>query len=354
MDTQIEKKNEVAAAEKSGLKKWKYFLLGIATLVALAVIFGIAYTVYAVRNVSQSPYVLKVAEVLNLPVVRVNGASIPYHLYIEDVNTLKAFYQKAPEGAIPEFSEAELSEQVLSRLIVNTLIKDFAREFKVSVNEEDISKVKDTILADYDSLEQVEAMLKTEYNWDLETYIEKIIKPFVLEQKVSEFFTLGEGELNWEKYPTNTQVNARHILFQVENEEDNSSVQKQAQTVLERIVAGEDFAELAAEFGSDSTRDNGGDLGWFGQGVMVPEFEEAVFALEPGAVADAPVKTQFGYHLVKLEGKREVRSFTDLLNDRLYESNVEILINVSDPLAQFRAGMEQAKQLEELSALELE
>ncbi len=95
-----------------------------------------------------------------------------------------------------------------------------------------------------------------------------------------------------ERVPTTEeQVHVRHILVETEDE---------AKQVIERLKAGEDFAALAKELSKDDTnKDNGGDLGWFGRGVMVTEFENAAFSLEPGKISD-PVKTDFGYHILEV------------------------------------------------------
>ena len=71
-----------------------------------------------------------------------------------------------------------------------------------------------------------------------------------------------------------------------------------AQKLLERLRKGEDFAKLAAENSIDGSRRRGGDLGWFGRGMMVKPFEQAAFALEKGQISDL-VKSEFGYHIIK-------------------------------------------------------
>lgn len=93
------------------------------------------------------------------------------------------------------------------------------------------------------------------------------------------------------------EFNAAHILVETEEE---------ALSVIARLDAGEDFGDLARELSTDfGSGANGGDLGWFGTGVMVPPFEEAVLSLEVGEVS-SPVETQFGWHIVTLNETREV------------------------------------------------
>jgi peptidyl-prolyl cis-trans isomerase D len=105
---------------------------------------------------------------------------------------------------------------------------------------------------------------------------------------------------NIAQYTTPEQLAASHILFQLEDK-DEEAVRKQAEEVLKRARAGEDFAALAKEFSQDESNNaNGGSLGEFGRGTMVPEFEQVAFALKPGQISDL-VKTAFGYHIIKVD-----------------------------------------------------
>jgi peptidyl-prolyl cis-trans isomerase C len=90
------------------------------------------------------------------------------------------------------------------------------------------------------------------------------------------------------------QARASHILVKTE---------EQANQIMKRLTDGEEFAAVAKRFSSCPSGKNGGDLGWFGKGMMVPEFEKIAFEEEVGKVV-GPVKTQFGYHVIKVTGKK--------------------------------------------------
>lgn len=110
-------------------------------------------------------------------------------------------------------------------------------------------------------------------------------------------------EANKNQYTEQEKYRARHILVDTEEE---------AKDVLNRLNAGEDFAALAKEKSKCPSKEKGGDLGLVPKGQMVPEFESAALGLEPGKISDA-VKTQFGYHIIKLEEKQPAkgRSFEE-------------------------------------------
>ncbi len=122
-----------------------------------------------------------------------------------------------------------------------------------------------------------------------------------------------EISLYYEDHPQefhqDPQVRARHILFRVADtapEDEVNEIRAKAMDVLEKAKGGEDFSQLAREHSQDpGSATRGGDLGYFTKGRMVPEFEEAAFAMEKGSYSKTPVKTQFGFHVIKLEDKRD-------------------------------------------------
>ncbi len=119
--------------------------------------------------------------------------------------------------------------------------------------------------------------------------IDRVAMAEITEEEIA-----AEYEAQFASVEPGTEYNASHILVETEEE---------AQAVLDELEEGADFAELAAERSVGPSGPNGGQLGWFTAGMMVPEFEEAVMALEPGEVS-APVETQFGWHVVVLNETR--------------------------------------------------
>ena len=108
---------------------------------------------------------------------------------------------------------------------------------------------------------------------------------------------------NQQQFSTPEQVRASHILFKVEGK-DEAAVRKQAESVLARVKAGEDFVKLANQYTEEEVgKTRGGDLDFFGRGQMAKEFEDAAFALKPGEISGI-VKTQFGLHIIKTTDHR--------------------------------------------------
>ena len=147
----------------------------------------------------------------------------------------------------------------------------------------------------------------------------------VTEAEAKEYY-----ENNRAQFTTGETVNASHIL--VDSEE-------KAKEIFEEIASGKkSFEDAAKEYSSCPSKESGGNLGDFGRGQMVPEFDKAVFEMEVGSITEAPVKTQFGYHLIKLNAKNPAKEMeyseikdeikTGLLNEKrrkAYESKINQL-----------------------------
>jgi peptidyl-prolyl cis-trans isomerase C len=125
----------------------------------------------------------------------------------------------------------------------------------------------------------------------METLLENASKSATTEENMRKLYDDSVKKLTPEK-----EVRARHILVESEDK---------AKEVLAKLKAGGDFLALAKEYSKDPGSAEGGDLGYFAKGQMVPEFAEAAFKMEKGQVSEAPVKTQFGFHIIKVEDVRD-------------------------------------------------
>jgi peptidyl-prolyl cis-trans isomerase D len=136
------------------------------------------------------------------------------------------------------------------------------------------------------------------------TLVAKDFAPKLSDAEVEKYYTE-----NIKDYETPRQLQASHVLVRV-GETGGSEAEDKARekiaAVIKRAKAGEDFAKLAREASEDpGSKDKGGDLGWVTAGTMVPQFEQALFALKKGEVSPEPVRTPFGFHAIKVSDVRE-------------------------------------------------
>ena len=172
------------------------------------------------------------------------------------------------------YNNPEGKKAVLGQLVANKLLLLDARRNLYEAEpafKAELAKLRDNLLISYAADKAVASATVTDK--DAEDYYNQ----------------------NKSRFMTEESVNASHIL--VDSEE-------KALEILTRIKSGEiSFEQAAMESSSCPSKANGGSLGDFGRGQMVPEFDTAVFAMEVGEITDSPVKTQFGYHLIKLNAK---------------------------------------------------
>jgi peptidyl-prolyl cis-trans isomerase C len=167
----------------------------------------------------------------------------------------------------------QLPDDVLYRGLLDQLVQQEAISQKVT----ELSKLSNL------TLENERRSLKAAEE------IRKAVADKVTEEAIQQAY-----EADFANADPGKEFNAAHILVETEDE---------AKALVEELNNGADFAELAREHSTGPSGPNGGALGWFGPGMMVPEFEAAAVALEPGAYSD-PVQTQFGWHVVLLNETR--------------------------------------------------
>ena len=184
----------------------------------------------------------------------------------------------------PEGRKAILQELVAQKLLLLDAQKNLL-EAEPAFKEQ-LKKAKESLLANY-ALEKVITGVR------------------ITDKEIEDYYNE-----NQDKFVSPATVNASHIL--VDSEE-------KAKEIYEKIEKGEmSFEDAAKEYSSCPSKDNGGSLGDFGKGQMVPEFDAAVFAMEVGEVTKAPVQTQFGYHLIRLNSKKEGETMPlDSIKERL-------------------------------------
>jgi peptidyl-prolyl cis-trans isomerase C len=147
---------------------------------------------------------------------------------------------------------------------------------------------KQTTLA---SNPKIQAAMQEAANEKLENaYVQQQISPAITDAAVQTAY-----QQNYAGKPGPAQVDARHILVKT---------QAQAQSIIDQLNHGANFAALATKYSIDPGAKNGGELGWFSQDQMVPAFANAAFALQPGQYTKTPVQSQFGWHVILCEGKR--------------------------------------------------
>jgi peptidyl-prolyl cis-trans isomerase C len=182
-----------------------------------------------------------------------------------------------PEWARDRFEGEEGKKQFLEELIKRELIYQDAKKKRLHKDKEFLEKVEE-----FKKMTLVSLILKKE--------IEEKTPPLT-EAEVREFY-----DKNPDKFRRGAKVRASHILVNTKEE---------AKNILARIKKGESFSKLARSLSKDrNSAQKGGDLGFFGRGQMVPEFERAAFNLKVGEVSD-PVRTRFGYHIIKVTDKKE-------------------------------------------------
>lgn len=246
-------------------------------------------------------------------IATVNGVEIMESELQEEIDKLPSYYKT---GAIDEIT---LRSAILEQLIARALLLEEAEKVGITATESDVEQIIANITAEAQvTLDELKQKLE-EQNVTMDEFREAIEEQFimnkVIEQEVLTDVSVTEEEI-LSYYETQkeklSEVRASHILIcytgalKCESDLTKEAAEEQAQALIERIKAGENFEALAKEYSTDPSAEfNGGDLGWFTKGQMVPEFETAAFSLNAGEMAAAPVETAYGYHIIMVTDKKD-------------------------------------------------
>lgn len=334
-DTEMADAVEKTSAKQPTRPVWIPLVLGTVGALVIGLVAVSGYGVAQVYKGSTSDLAARTADLLNLSVAQVNGERISFSDYIRDRRSMSHFY-KANSGqeSVPATPQEE-SDRVLSRLVVNRLIEKAASDKNVVLIDAELAQARTEFLDRFGGDEaKAREFLTQNYELDLDGFMKNIVRSVLLEQKLAESFI---------------------------NQNGGDASKQKAADLIARIKKGEDFAKLAGEFGTDATKTKGGDLGWFGRGAMVPAFDEAVFALKAGEVAPEPVRTEFGYHVIKVDAVKTVKSteagqpdqeqvkarhilipvdstiYSKYIRDLIAQAEVHVFGSVHDPFAELKA-----------------
>ena len=208
--------------------------------------------------------------------------------------------KRVPSQFKTRLSTVDGKKELLKQLIEIKLFAKQARAVKLDKKPAVKIKLKE-------SKDQILAM----------EYIEHLKK----EIKITDEELKNYYEKNKNRYYQQEEINASHILVKTK---------KEANSILKELKQGKSFARLAKDHSTCPSKNNGGNLGWFGHGKMVPEFNKAAFNLNKGEISN-PVKTQFGYHIIKAVDRKNSgqKSFADVkeqLEKQLTAEKAEVLV----------------------------
>jgi peptidyl-prolyl cis-trans isomerase C len=234
-------------------------------------------------------FILSTAELLAKDLNKIVAAKVNNHIIsaqdvLNAVNTLPENVKTKPLS--------EIYPRIINELINKHLITKRAYNEKLDLDQNVlnlIQKNKDSILAKY--------------------WLNNYIKNETSEENIKNFY--NEYVKSFKEY---TEVNASHILVKTKNE---------AVSIINKLKSKSQFSELAKTFSIGPSGKNGGNLGWFGPGQMVKEFEKAAFLIEKGNISQKPIKTKFGFHVIKVNDIRNAKP------KKLYEIKKNIIEKIT-------------------------
>lgn len=245
---------------------------------------------------------------------RINGEDITIEEFETNLESMKA--QFAAQGqSVPDDELASFKSNVLDNMIRTRVLLDYAKEHEYTLVDDEVDVEIQTIQSQFESKEAFVAVLEQQgfTEKSLRKEIEKgMTIERMLDAEVISKIVISADEIetfyaeNPQYFARPESVSARHILVMAApeaSEDDHEKALAKIKAIRQEIVDGADFAAVARQKSEGPSAPDGGFLGAFGRGQMVPPFEEVAFALEPGVLSDV-VKTDFGYHLILVDDKK--------------------------------------------------
>jgi peptidyl-prolyl cis-trans isomerase C len=223
--------------------------------------------------------------------------------FIITMFVLPQFQAQTQQKEIPKDQLKMVEQNILNQLILQKLLVQKAVQLKITVDEELLAQQMESakqMMPDV-ALDQLRQLLTDDLLARQVIEQEVVAKISVSDEEVQKFY-----DENPQQFTEPEQVQASHILVTVESDasqEEKDAAQQKIGDILTQVNAGGDFAELAKEHSDCPSKEQGGDLGFFARGQMVKPFEDAAFAMNEGAISEI-VETQFGYHIIKVTGKK--------------------------------------------------
>ena len=257
-----------------------------------------------------------------------------------DVEKKVAPRLKAMSGQIPEQYAQEYKKQLRTRaiegLVIETLLDKKITDQNITVSDDEVKAEMAKQLQEQKMTEDDLKKVLTMYGLNFDEYKAQLKRGLaynkLLDAQMTGKVDVNDAEIkkyydeNSAEFKTPEQVRASHILISTRSVDPNADAnavkaeaKKKAESILAEIKNGGDFAELAKKNSSCPSAEKGGDLGFFGRGQMVPEFDAAAFGMKVGDV-NGPVETQFGYHIIKVTEHKDPNTTSfDQAKDQIKE-----------------------------------
>lgn len=297
----FENNDEIIALPKKG-PNW-LSIVGMVLVLVILVFGAVAVLLYGFKN--ESSFVKMMATEFYYPFVMVENKVVPMSEYWQGLDLIKKNCELVGVGSDCRITDND-KLTVAKRLIDERSVMILALKEGLKVENQELEDEYKKIVEQNGGETEFAKVIKEKLNWSTDEFKQKLLVSLYgqkLEEKMIE------------------KVNAKHILISVDpsaSEEEVNKAKDKANEVIKKLNEGGDFAALAKEYSNDpGVAQNGGDLGYFSRGMMVPEFESAAFALEKGQISQ-PVRTDYGWHVIQLVDKKgSVKSsFTDWLEQQ--------------------------------------